>query len=102
MANEYGINYQLAEQGVQDLTNASNNLTNLVDTIRQDVSNFVGSGWVGTDADAYKNSLDSLTRDLNQEASNIIEFANQIAKTAQEYAEDERNRSSTAQNLNSY
>ena len=83
MANEYGINYQLAEQGVQDLTNASNNLTNLVTTIGQDVSNFVGQGWVGTDADAYKNSLDSLTRDLNQEAANIIEFANQIQRTAQ-------------------
>lgn len=100
MANEYGINYQLAEQGVQQLTNASQNLTNLVDVIRTDVSNFVGQGWVGTDADAYKNSLDSLSQDLYREANNIIDFANQIQSTAAAYAEDERMRASSAQNLN--
>lgn len=100
MANEYGISYQDAEKGVQDLTTASNNLSNLVNVIRADVSNFVGSGWVGTDADAYKNSLDNLTKDLDQEAANIIEFANQIQKTAVAYAEDEKNRSSEAQGLN--
>ena len=100
MANEYGITYQAAEQGVQQLTNASNNLSNLVNVIRTDVSNFVGQGWVGTDADAYKNSLDSLTQDLDREAENIINFANQIQETAGAYAEDERNRASSAQNLN--
>ena len=100
MANEYGITYQAAEQGVQDLTTASNNLSNLVNVIRTDVSNFVGQGWVGTDADAYKNSLDSLTQDLDREAENIINFANQIQETAVAYAEDERNRASSAQNLN--
>lgn len=100
MANEYGITYQAAEQGVQQLTNASNNLSNLVNVIRTDVSNFVGQGWVGTDADAYKNSLDSLTQDLDREAENIINFANQIQETAVAYAEDERNRASSAQNLN--
>ena len=100
MANEYGITYQAAEQGVQQLTNASNNLSNLVNVIRTDVSNFVGQGWVGKDADAYKNSLDSLTQDLDREAENIINFANQIQETAVAYAEDERNRASSAQNLN--
>ena len=100
MANEYGISYQDAEQGVQQLTTASNNLSNLVNVIRTDVSNFVGQGWVGTDADAYKNSLDSLTQDLDREAENIINFANQIQETAVAYAEDERNRASSAQNLN--
>lgn len=100
MANEYGITYQVAEQGVQQLTTASNNLSNLVNVIRTDVSNFVGQGWVGTDADAYKNSLDSLTQDLDREAENIINFANQIQETAVAYAEDERNRASSAQNLN--
>jgi hypothetical protein len=100
MANEYGITYQAAEQGVQQLTNASNNLSNLVNVIRTDVSNFVGQGWVGNDADAYKNSLDSLTQDLDREAENIINFANQIQETAVAYAEDERNRASSAQNLN--
>ena len=100
MANEYGITYQASEQGVQQLTNASNNLSNLVNVIRTDVSNFVGQGWVGNDADAYKNSLDSLTQDLDREAENIINFANQIQETAVAYAEDERNRASSAQNLN--
>mgnify|MGYP000945282461 CR=1 FL=1 len=100
MANEYGISYQDAERGVQELTTASNDLRNLVNVIRTDVSSFVGSGWVGTDAEAYKNSLDNLTKDLDREAENIVDFANQIQKTAVAYAEDEKHRSSEAQGLN--
>ena len=100
MANEYGVNYGSAEEGVKRLETASKNLMDLVNVIRTDVSNFVGQGWVGTDADAYKDSLDSLTQDLDREAENIINFANQIQETAVAYAEDERNRASSAQNLN--
>lgn len=100
MANEYGIDYQAAGQGVQQLTTASNNLSNLVNVIRTDVSNFVGQGWVGNDADAYKNSLDSLTQDIDREAENIVNFANQIQKTTVAYAEEEKRSASEATNLN--
>ncbi len=101
MANEYGIDYQSAERGVQELITASSDLSNLVGVISTDVNQFIGQGWVGTDADAYKNSLDSLTKDLTAEAENITTFARQIQDTAQRYAEDERSRATSAQGLNS-
>ena len=101
MANEFGIDYQSAERGVHELIEASSNLSNLVGVIGTDVNQFIGQGWVGTDADAYKNSLDGLTKDLIAEADNITNFAKQIEDTAQRYAEDERSRATSAQGLNS-
>ena len=78
MANEYGIDYQSAERGVHELIEASSNLSNLVGVIGTDVNQFIGQGWVGTDADAYKNSLDGLTKDLIAEADRIKQLIRRV------------------------